>query len=93
MIASLDDLMPDLRIKQFITQYLHGRYLRKKILRELNFANFAKFSGIRKKSFSEKSRILSNRENKFSQKIFMFFLYGFFKCIFSCFWDERTKKK
>ena len=49
-----------------------------------------KFSEVRENLFCEKSRILSNRENKLSLNVF---LYDFFKCIFISLWEERTEKK
>ena len=41
-------------------------------MRELIFADFAKFSEVREKFFCEKFRILSNRKNKLSQKNFLY---------------------
>ena len=87
--------MQDLRMKQVMNRYGHGRYRGgNKVSRELFFSDFAKFSELREKLFCEKSRILSDRESKFSQKIFaIFFLYTAFLNVFLVVFRKKTTKK
>ena len=70
---------------------IHARMVpcRNKVLRELTFLDFSKFSEIREKLFCRKSRILSNLENKFLQKVFIFYYMASLNAFFSSFWEKK----
>ena len=72
--------MPDLRMKQFMNQYVHGRYRGgNKVSRELFFSDFVKFSEVREKLFCENlESYLIVKVNSRKRFLLFFSLYGFF---------------